>query len=114
MGFGLAITHVQDGLVQGTGSMISLGTNNTHKQLVHPYAAQFYSFEKGISKQTYPSSQMGSIALLRQSFYDMLWYSTAKNAEFNISLDEMNKQIQLPFIFKTADKWEILSEENCR
>ncbi len=108
MGFGLAITHVQDGLAQGTGSMISLGTNNTHKHLVHPYAAQFYSFEKGISKQTYPSSQMGSIALLRQSFYDMQWYANAKNAELNLSLDEMNKHIQLPFIFKTADKWEIL------
>jgi hypothetical protein len=34
-----------------------------------------YSFLKGSSTQDYPSSQMGSIALIRQTLYDADWYA---------------------------------------
>ncbi len=111
MGFGLALTHVNDGISQGTGALVSLGFENVNKQIVQPKSTQFYSFEKGISQQTYPSSQMGSIALLRQTFYDLRWYHDSKSSETNISLDKMYESINLPFIFQTADKWEILRAE---
>jgi len=108
MGFGFAVTHIQDGISRGTGAFVSLGFESSNKQLILPQAAQFYSFEKGISKQTYPSSQMGSIALLRQFFYDYEWYAQTKPNETNLSLEHLKETIGLPFIFKTADKWEIL------
>jgi len=108
MGFGLAVTHVQDGISRGTGALVSLGGAEEKKHLIKAEAAQFYSFNKGISKQTYPSSQMGSIALLRQTFYDLKWYIESKPKELNLSLESMRDDIGLPFLFKTADKWEIL------
>jgi imidazolonepropionase-like amidohydrolase len=107
LGFGFALTHVQDGIMRGTGALVSLGNENSNKQLVSPYAAQVISFEKGVSKQTYPSSQMGSIALIRQALYDLKWYVNATEKEVNISLEELNKHKELPYLFKTNDKWEI-------
>lgn len=111
MGFGFAVTHIQDGISRGSGSLVSLGTENINKQVIKPEVAQFYSFSKGISKQTYPSSQMGSIALLRQMFYDMQWYTQGSSKEANLSLDRLQQTITLPFIFQTNDKWEILRAE---
>ncbi len=111
MGFGLAVTHVNDGIAQGSGTLVSLGFENENKQIIQAKSTQFYSFEKGVSQQTYPSSQMGSIALLRQSFYDLKWYIESKSSETNISLDKMHESITLPFVFQTADKWEILRAE---
>ena len=108
MGFGMALTHVQDGIMRGTGSLVSLGSTNANKQLVVGKSAQVMSFEKGISRQTYPSSQMGSIALLRQTFYDFKWYEKTKPTEINLSLQALVENNELPFLFKTSDKWEIL------
>jgi len=108
MGFGFAITHVQDGIVRGTGALVGLGNENTRKQLISSNSAQFYSFAKGTSGQTYPSSQMGSIALLRQALYDLKYYSESKNAEQSLSLEKWKENQKLPVFFKTEDKWEIL------
>ena len=108
MGFGFALTHVQDGVARGTGAFVSLGLEETNKQLIHPQAAQFFSFEKGVSRQTYPSSQMGSIALLRQFFHDFEWYKQTKQDEVNLSLAHMQKTSHLPMVLYTTDKWEIL------
>lgn len=109
MGFGLAVTHIQDGIARGTGALVSLGSENSNKQIIRSEAAQFYSFSKGISKQTYPSSQMGSIALLRQTFYDLKWYmQDGTTSETNLSLDELEQHLSLPFLFQTSDKWEII------
>jgi imidazolonepropionase-like amidohydrolase len=111
MGYGFAVTHVSDGISQGTGALLALGVSNPNKQLIQAEVAQFYSLEKGKSQQTYPSSQMGSIALLRQAFYDLEWYSNNTHKDQNISLDRMQMNIGLPFIFETSDKWEILRAE---
>lgn len=108
MGFGFAVAHVQDGIVRGTGALVGLGNSDTRKQLITSNTAQFYSFAKGTSGQTYPSSQMGSIALLRQALYDLKYYSENKNAEQSLSLEKWNENQKLPVFFKTEDKWEIL------
>lgn len=107
-GFGIAMTHVGDGIMRGTGSLISLGNTNPAKHIIQRYSAQVLSLEKGVSRQTYPSSQMGAIALIRQAFYDLKWYEENKKPETNISLDELGKFKELPYLFKTNDKWEIL------
>ena len=76
-GFGFALTHQKDGIMQGKGAFVALGASDIHKQLTDWSDTYFYSLNKGKSKQSYPSSQMGSIALLRQAFYDAEWYQNA-------------------------------------
>jgi len=66
MGFGTVLTHVKDGIARGTGTVVTLGNEKENFVLVKDKAAAHYSFNKGSSTQTYPSSMMGNIALLRQ------------------------------------------------
>jgi len=108
MGFGYAVSHFQDGVARGTGTLVALGKESIHKNLLSTDAAAYFSFEAGVSKQTYPSSQMGSIALLRQTFYDLEWYKKNDKAPLDLSLEAMKTQMALPLFFKTDDKWEIL------
>jgi imidazolonepropionase-like amidohydrolase len=108
-GFGFALTHHMDGIVRGSGAFVALGQAEVHKQILAPQVAQVYSFSKGASQQTYPSSQMGSIALLRQALYDLDYYSKNKaTLPYSVSLSEWESQRNLPIIFKTEDKLEIL------
>ncbi|MEY3075455.1 MAG: hypothetical protein RJB25_1097, partial [Bacteroidota bacterium] len=108
-GFGFAITHHMDGIVRGSAACVSLGQTEVHKQIIAPRAAQVFSFAKGGSHQSYPSSQMGSIALLRQALYDLDYYSKNKAIlPYSVSMTEWESQRNLPIIFKTDDKWEIL------
>ncbi len=108
MGFGLASTHVSDGIMRGTGVLISLGKSNYNKQVLKSQSAGYFSFKNGSSSQTYPSSQMGSIALIRQTLYDLQWYEKNQGHEVNLSLDALGKQLKYPLIFHTDDKLEIL------
>lgn len=107
MGFTYALSHQQDGIVRGTGILTALGKDNVNQQLISSSAAQFYSMSKGSSQQTYPSSQMGVIALLRQALYDRKYYEEAKPAEQSISMEKWIANKNLPTFFKTEDKWEI-------
>jgi imidazolonepropionase-like amidohydrolase len=108
MGFGMVSTHINDGIMRGTGTLVSLGKSNYNKQILKSESAAYFSFKNGNSSQTYPSSQMGSIALLRQTFYDQKWYQSNQNKELNLSLEALTAQMKLPLFFQTDDKLEIL------
>ena len=108
-GFGFALTHQQDGIARGKAVFVSLG--GTKKPFVSTLtSASVFSFDKGVSRQSYPSSQMGAIALLRQAFYDAEWYKS-NATERNLSLDALNEQLTKRLFFNTADKLEILRAE---
>ena len=105
IGFGSVLSSSKDGIVRGSGVLVSLATKKENESIILDKAAGFYSFSKGSSNQDYPSSLMGSIALLRQTYYDAIWYDQNKNkTEYNISLDAFNKQKDLPSIFEVNDK----------
>ncbi len=106
MGFGYALTHQKDGIARGTGAFVSLGTEKS-PFLQIPNPVSFFSFKKGVSRQTYPSSQMGAIALLRQAFYDAEWY-VKNNEQKNNALEAINSNKLGTMVFETSDKWEIL------
>jgi imidazolonepropionase-like amidohydrolase len=110
-GFGYAVSHLMDGMVRGTGALVSLGNDQVNKQMIKGDAAQFLSFSKGSSPEGYPSAQMGSIALMRQALFDLSYYTSSPQNEFSISLDAWSNQMKLPMFFKTEDKWEILRAE---
>lgn len=109
LGFGTVLTHHHDGIMRGTGALVSLATDNDNSVIVRSPVSSHFSFNKGTSTQQYPNSPMGSMALLRQTYYDAEWYKNAgKNVEHNLSLEAFNAQSALPVIFETTDKWSLL------
>jgi imidazolonepropionase-like amidohydrolase len=109
VGFGAVLTQQADGIFRGTSAMVALGDGKVNEQIIKDKAATGYSFSKGVSTQDYPSSLMGSIALMRQSFYDAEWYAKGGNKEeFNLSLNAINTNKKLPAIFEVNDKLSIM------
>src|SRR5210317_2618210 len=76
-GFGVVNTHVQDGIVRGTGILVALNNSgNDNKRILESKSGQYLSFRKSkYHNQSYPTSLMGSMALLRQMYSDLDWYS---------------------------------------
>lgn len=103
-GFGMVLGMRKDGISRGSAALLSLRDDNHNKALIKDRAAACYSFKKGSSQQQYPSSLMGSIALIRQTHYDAKWYSTAKSKEKNITLEAWNDLQKLPQLFESDDK----------
>ena len=68
LGFGVVLSHSSDGIVRGTGTLVSLSDEKEQKSMMSAKSASYFSFNKGVSSQKYPSSLMGSIALLKQLF----------------------------------------------
>jgi imidazolonepropionase-like amidohydrolase len=108
-GFGAVLTHVRDGIARGTGAVVTLANEKENLVVIKERASAHYSFAKGSSTQSYPSSMMGSIALLRQSYLDAQWYKTKPAGEgFNLSLKAWNDIQDLPQVFEANDKWNDL------
>ena len=109
LGFGTVLTHVRDGIARGTGSVVTLASMKENLVMLKEKASAHYSFNKGSSGQSYPSSMMGSIALLRQSYLDARWYkANEKTAETNLSMKAWNEMQSLPQLFEATDKWTAL------
>ncbi|MCX2582918.1 amidohydrolase family protein [Pedobacter sp. MR22-3] len=103
VGFGSVNVINRDGIARGVSAAVTLNEDADNSLILKDQTAANYSFNKGTSSNDYPTSLMGSIALLRQTYYDAQWYSKQK-AEYNISLDEFAKQQALPQIFE-VDGW---------
>ncbi|WP_459212888.1 amidohydrolase family protein [Aquimarina rhabdastrellae] len=105
-GFGVVNTHVPDGIARGTGLLVAL--NNEAKEserLLSDRSAQFFSFEKSKkSRQLYPTSLMGSIALLRQMYHDVSWYESGNAATKDLALEALNRNKSLPQIFEAGSR----------
>ncbi|MBK9939627.1 MAG: amidohydrolase family protein [Chitinophagaceae bacterium] len=108
-GFGSVLTHVKDGVARGTGAVVTLANEKENLVIIKEKASAHYSFNKGTSTQSYPSSMMGYIALLRQTYLDAAWYKTKPYQEgFNATLQSWNDNQSLPQIFEANDKWNDL------
>ncbi|MEJ2884078.1 amidohydrolase family protein [Pedobacter sp. GR22-6] len=104
VGFGSVHAINRDGIARGTSVAVTLSDERENNSMLNPKAAANYSFNKGSSQNDYPTSLMGSIALLRQTYYDAQWYGKQKE-EYNISLESFNEQQSLPQLFE-ADGWQ--------
>lgn len=103
-GFGVVLSHRMDGIARGTGALVSLADASENKTLLQSRVGAFYSFQKGSSRQNYPSSLMGAIALLRQTHYDAIWYKRQKQqVESNLSLEAWNANLEMPQFFYAGD-----------
>ena len=106
-GFGTVLSHQQDGIARGTGVLATLHSDAENLIVIKDRASAHYSMSKGTSMQSYPSSLMGSIALLRQTFLDGRWYKNKPAKEgLNLTLQAWNNNLDLPQIFDANDKWQ--------
>tara|TARA_B100000683_G_scaffold14336_1_gene14606 strand:- start:6748 stop:9759 length:3012 start_codon:yes stop_codon:yes gene_type:complete len=107
-GFGVVLTHQHDGIARGSGLLTTLANESEHNTILNGNASAHYSFNKGSSRQKYPSSLMGSIALLNQTYLDAEWYEQAPKGEYNRSLEAWNELQDVPQFFEVGNKIDIL------
>ena len=105
LGFGATVSLVDDGIAKGTSACVLLGDGPAQQNLLHGNVAANYSFKKGTSNQNYPSSLMGSIALLRQTYMDAEWHAGNVDPlkEKNLGLEAWNEIQDLPQVFSVTD-----------
>ncbi len=105
VGFGAVLTSRPDGLARGTSAFVTLNEKNDNTALLKQKSAASYSLEKGSSTQTYPTSMMGFIALLRQTYLDAEWFGSQTPRPFaDNSLEAWIQNQRMPQLF-AATSW---------
>jgi N-acetylglucosamine-6-phosphate deacetylase len=140
LGFGTAAISPRGGIIRGTAAVVSLAGRDADVSQARPeiYASGVYltcSLERGSGESTawasYPGSQMGAIALLRQTFIDADWQVAARGSGAFIgpanSMDALRRggdagaqarnisgvtgameNTSLPLVFDCSDELEVL------
>ncbi|WP_232817840.1 amidohydrolase family protein [Winogradskyella tangerina] len=110
LGFGVVNTHMPDGIVRGTGALIALNNNSDNSmRVIDGETSQHFSFSKSVrSRQAYPSSIMGSMALLRQMYNDAKWYADGNVNTKDLSLEALNGNTSLLQIFEAGSRANLM------
>ena len=105
-GFGVVNTHIMDGIARGTGVLVALNDQaGDGDRILEDTSGQFFSFSKSVAKrQSYPTSLMGSMALLRQMYSDMDWYSKGNSKTKDRSLEALIENKNLTSFFEAGSK----------
>ena len=109
-GFGIVNIHRENGIHRGTGSLIALSDRHTDNyRIIKSKSTEFYSFKKSInSAQSYPTSVMGAMALIRQFFFDIKWYEQKKSNSKDISIEAAIQNKNLPKIFDSGGRLNLM------
>jgi len=109
-GFGTINAHIEDGIARGTGLLVALNDEASEAQrILSDKSAQYFSFEKSrASRQSYPGSLMGAMALMRQVYYDMDWYSKGNVDTKDRSLEALIANKGLTQIYAAGDNGNVL------
>lgn len=104
-GFGVVNLHNRDGIMRGYGQLMHLGIEQPNLALINAKSAAFFSFTKGTSNVSYPTSHIGAIALIRQSLYDADWYAAEKSntKEVTPAFAEMTLQKNAKCVFEISN-----------
>jgi len=122
LGFTSALVVPGRGIFRGSSALINLQESDVATMVLAPSVAQHIAFD--INRRDdggYPTSLMGCIALIRQSFLDASWYQAAQDTyrknpgtterpETNASLAALAEQTQRkqPTVFEADDELELL------
>jgi len=114
LGFGVVQTHQMDGIARGTGVLVALNdTKGNETRILNDRSGQFFSFSKSVtSRQSYPGSLMGSMALLRQMYYDADWYSKGHSKTKDRSLEALLKNKNKVSFIEAGNKGNNLRADN--
>lgn len=109
-GFGVVNTHQHDGIVRGNGTLVALNSaSNDAYRILDKRSAQYLSFSKSVtSRQSYPTSRMGAMALLRQMYLDADWYAAGNAKNKDASLEALNANKGLVQIFNAGNHLDVL------
>ncbi len=121
-GFTLAHAVPADGVFRGVTALVSLGGRENADRVLRAEVAQSVSFTRNVGLgATYPTSEMGGIALIRQVLYDAEWYPRAhetyrrnpaglRRPEANAALERLAPAAvgRLPLVFETTREEEVL------
>jgi imidazolonepropionase-like amidohydrolase len=107
IGFGTVSSFMKDGIARGSSVIATLGNTSENEVIIKENGAAYYSLDKGSSQQYFPVSEMGSIALLRQTYLDASWYKSS-HPFTDIALDGWLAQQSLPQIFEVKNKLTLL------
>lgn len=108
-GFGAVFTHRMDGIARGTSAAVLLSNEAAPKAVLQSQLAAHFSFRKGSSPDRHPSSQMGAIALLRQTFLDARWYEAQPQPDATDAiLASIAQQLKGRMVFEAGDRNEVL------
>ncbi|MCJ8164544.1 amidohydrolase family protein [Pontibacter sp. E15-1] len=108
LGFGTVLAVHRDGIARGTAALVTLAEERENQVVVLDKAAGTLSFNRGSSKQDYPNSLMGAVALLRQTYLDAQWNAQNPEKEQNISLKAFAEANKYPQIFEAENKLNLL------
>jgi len=118
LGFGAALAAPSKGIFRGASALVSLGEEAPQQGLLQPQVAQHLAFETASfdfnnpQARAYPTSLLGAIALMRQTFIDAQWYHEAQSAyrknsnqtrpEENLALAAVSAALSArkPFLFE--------------
>ena len=117
-GFALRVLVPKNGILKGTSAVVTTGDRPTRDSVVAQHLAQHLRLTspRGATREYYPNSPMGAVALARQSFYDADWYAKAWRAhrfnndvprpESNAALEALTKAVNNDelFIFEAPDE----------
>lgn len=109
-GFGVVNSHLPDGIARGTGVLLALNPEgNDAMRVLDNTSGQYFSFEKSVaSRQSYPSSLMGSMALIRQMHHDAHWYAQGGSGSTDRSLEALNRNRNEVQFFAAGDRDNVL------
>ncbi len=109
-GFGVVNTHLQDGIVRGNGTLVALNSSSSDGyRILDKRSAQYLSFSKSVlSRQSYPTSRMGAMALLRQVYFDADWYAGGNAKNTDAALEALNKNKDLIQIFDAGSYLDVM------
>lgn len=105
-GFGVVNSHIMDGIARGTGVLVALNDNgNNSERIINNISGQYFSFKKSVaSRQSYPTSLMGSIALLKQLQNDANWYAKGNSTTKDLSIEALLANKSLTTFFEAGNK----------
>ncbi|TDQ25469.1 amidohydrolase family protein [Tenacibaculum caenipelagi] len=104
-GFGVVNTHLEDGIMQGNGILVTLNPNSSDAyRILAKKSGNYLSFSKSVkSRQSYPTSRMGTMALLRQTYLDADWYANGNVKNTDLALEALNSNKNLSQIFNAGN-----------
>ena len=109
-GFGVVNTHRANGIHSGTGILLALSdSSNENQRVISNNSTEFYSFTRNaLSNQSYPTSIMGSMALIRQFFHDLEWYSKGQAKNKDYAIEAAIKNTSMPKIWNSGSNLNFL------
>ncbi len=99
LGFTTAVIAPTRGIIRGTSALVTLAEADPNELVVKPDVFQHVAFDTDgdDGAGTYPTSLMGAIAVVRQSFFDAAWYKQAaggKGMEYDPSLEALGPAVE--------------------